>query len=118
MTSKWLFKIKHRADGRVEKHKARFVAKEFSQKEGTDYDETFALVAEYTSIRTIIVIASAMGWKLHHMDVKATFLNGIIKEEVYIEQPEGFIVLGKESHVCKLKKALYGLKKEPRAWYG
>ena len=59
-----------------------------------------------------------MGWKLHQMDVKTTFLNGIIEEEVYIEQPEGFVVHGKESHVCKLKKALYGLKQAPRAWYG
>ena len=87
VTSKWLFKIKHGADGSVEKHKARFVAKGFSQKEGIDYDETFAPVARYTSIRTIIAIALAMGWKLHQMDVKTAFLNGIIEEEVYIEQP-------------------------------
>ena len=73
---------------------------------GVDYDETFTPVARYTSIRSIIAIASTMGWKLHQMDVKTTFLNGIIKEEVYIEQPEGFVVHGKESHVCKLKKAL------------
>ena len=74
--------------------------------EGIDYDETFAPVARYTSISTIIAIVSAMGWKFQQMDVKTTFLNGIIEEEVYIEQPEGFIVHGKESHVCKLKKAL------------
>ena len=66
-------------------------------------------MARYTSIRSIIAIASAMGWKLHQMDVKTAFLNGIIEEEVYIEQAEGFVVHGKESHVCKLKKALYGL---------
>ena len=59
-----------------------------------------------------------MGWKLHQMDVKTTFINGIIEEEVYIEQPEGFVVHGKESHVCKLKKDLYGLKKAPHGWYG
>ena len=59
-----------------------------------------------------------MGWKLHQMDVKTTFLNGIIDEEVYIEEPEGFVVHGKESHVCKLKKDLYGLKQAPCAWYG
>ena len=110
VTSKWLCKIKHEADGSVEKHKAKFVAKGFSQKEGIDYDETFASVARYISIKTIIAIASAMGWKLHQMDVKTTFLNGVIEEEVYIEQLEGFVVHGKESHVCKLKKALYGLK--------
>ena len=84
-TSKWLFKIKHGADGSVEKHKARFVAKRFSQKQWIDYDETFAPGARYTSIKTIIVIASAMGWKLHQIDVKTSFLNGIIEEEIYIE---------------------------------
>ena len=99
VTSKWLFKIKHGADGSMEKHKDRFVARGFSQKEGIDYDETFAPMARYTSIRTIIVISSAMGWKLHQMDVNIAFLNGIIKEEVYIEQPERFIVHEKDSHV-------------------
>jgi hypothetical protein len=82
----------------------------FSQKEGEDYDETFAPVARYTSIRSTISIASIMGWKLHQMDVKTTFLNDVIEEEVYIEQPQGFVIYGKESHVCKLKKGLYGLK--------
>ena len=89
---------------------ARFVARGFSQKEGIDYDETFAPIARYSSIRAIISLASVMGWKLHQMDVKTAFLNGEIEEEVYIEQPEGFELHGKESHVCKLKKALYGLK--------
>ena len=116
VTSKWLFKIKQRADASVEKHKDIFVARGFSQKEGIDYDETFAHVARYTSIRTIIAIASAMGWKLHQMDVKIAFLNGVIEEEIYIKQPEWFVVHGKESHVCKLKKALYGIKQAPRAW--
>jgi hypothetical protein len=117
VTSKWLFKIKHAADGSIEKYKARFVAHGFSQKEGIDYDETFAPVARYTSIRTIISLASVLGWKLHQMDVKTTFLNGQVEEEVYIEQSEGFVVHRKESHVCKLKKALYGLKQAPRACY-
>ena len=104
VTFRWIYKIKHGADGSIEKYKARFVARGFSQKEGVDYDETFAPVAQYTSIRSIIAIASSIGWKLHQTDVKTTFLNGIIEEEVYIEQPEGFVVHGKESHVCKLKK--------------
>ena len=102
----------------MEKHKDRFVARGFSQKEGIDYDETFAPMARYTSIKTIIAIASTVGWKLDQMDVKTAFLNGIIEEEVYKEQPEGFIVHGKDSHICKLKEALYGLKQAPRAWYG
>jgi hypothetical protein len=75
-------------------------------------------VARYTLIRTIIALASKMKWKLHQMDVKIAFLNGVIKEEVYIEQPKGFEVEYRKSHVCKLKKALYGLKQAPRAWYG
>jgi hypothetical protein len=117
VTSKWLYKLKHAADGSIEKYKARFMAQGFSQVEGVDYDETFAPVAGYTSIKVVISIAAEMGWKIHQMDVKTTFLNGLIEEEVYIEQPLGFEVHGRESHVCRLKKALYGLKQAPRAWY-
>ena len=101
----------------MEKYKARFVARGFTQKEGINYDETFALVARYTTIKTIISLAAVFGWKLHQMDVKTTFLNGKIEEEVYVEQPEGFVTHGKKTHVCKLKKALYGLKQAPRVWY-
>ena len=80
VSSKWLFKIKHAVDGSIEKYKARFVACGFSQKEGIDYLETFIPVARYTSIRTIIDLAAKMKWKLHQMDVKTTFLNGIIRK--------------------------------------
>jgi hypothetical protein len=118
VSSIWLFKIKHATDGSIEKYKARFVSHGFSQKEGIDYEETFAPVARYTSIRTIIALAAKMKWKLHQMDVKTIFLNGVIEEEVYIEKPQGFEVEDRKSHVCKLKKALYGLKQAPRAWYG
>ena len=75
-------------------------------------------VAQTPTIRTIIVIASAMGWKLHQMDVNITFLSGIIEEEVYIKQPKGLIVHKKYSHICKLKKEIYGLKQAPRPWCG
>jgi transposase InsO family protein len=118
VSSKWLFKIKHVVDESIEKYKARFVAHGSSQKEGIDYEETFVLVARYTTIKTIIALAAKMKWKLHQMDVKIAFLNGVIEEEVYIEQPQGFEVEDKKTHVCKLKKALYGLKQAPRAWYG
>jgi hypothetical protein len=119
VSSRWLFKIKHAANGSIEKYKTRFVARGFSQKKGIDYEETFAPVARYTSIRTIIALAAKMKWKLHQMDVKTTFLNGVIVEEVYIEQPQEFFeVEDMKSHVCKLKKALYGLKQAPRVWYG
>ena len=87
MTSKWLYKIKHAADGNVEKYKARFVAHGFTQKEGIDYDETFAHVSRYTTIRTIISLVAVFKWKLHQMYVKTAFLNCKIEEEVYIDQP-------------------------------
>jgi hypothetical protein len=118
VSSKWIFKIKHAADVSIEKYKAKFVARGFSQKEGIDYEETFSPVAIYTSIRTIMALAAKMKWKLHQMDVKTIFLNDVIEEEVYIEQPPGFEVQDMKTHVCKLKKALYGLKQAPRAWYG
>jgi hypothetical protein len=118
VSSKWLFKIKHAANGSIEKYKARFFTCGFSQKEGIDYEETFAPVARYTSIITIIALAAKMKWKLHQMDVKTTFLNGVIEEEVYIEQPQGFEFENKKFHVFKLKKSLYELKQAPRAWYG
>jgi hypothetical protein len=85
VTSKWVYKIKHAAERSVDKYKARFMARGFSQKEGDDYDKTFALLARHISIRTIISLAASMGWNLHQMDVKTAFLNGAIEEEVYIE---------------------------------
>jgi hypothetical protein len=117
VTSKWIYKIKHAADGSVEKYKERFVARGFSQVEGIDYEETFYPVARYTSIHTIIALDASIGWKLHQMDVKTTFLNGEIEEEVYIEKLDGFMIHEQKSHVCRLKKALYGLKQAPCAWY-
>jgi hypothetical protein len=116
VTSKWVYNIKHVAGESVDKYKARFVASRFSQKEGEYYDKTFSLVAIYTSIRAIISLVASMGWKLHQMDVKIAFLNGAIEEEVYIEQPQGFEVHSRDTHVCRLKKALYGIKQDPRAW--
>ena len=77
VTSIWIYKIKHAADGRIEKYKARFVARAFSQKKGIDYEETFPPVVRYTSIRTILSLAAVMKWKIHQMDVKTTFLNGV-----------------------------------------
>ena len=90
VTSKLIYKIKHALDGSIEKYKTRFVAKGFSQKDELDYGETFTPVTNYTSIRTIVSLASVIGWKMHQMDVKTVFINGVIKEEVYIEKPQGF----------------------------
>ena len=87
VTSKRIYKIKHAADGNIEKYKARFVAQGFSQKEGIDYEETFAPVARYTSIRIVLDLGVVMKGKIHYMDVKVAFLNGVVEEEVYVEQP-------------------------------
>jgi hypothetical protein len=117
VSSKWIYKIKHAAVGSVEKFKARFVARGFTQKEGIDYEETFSPIARHTSIRTIIALAPVLGWKLHQMDVKTTFLNGKIEHEVFVEKPDGFVLHNKGTHVCQLRKALYGLKQAPKVWY-
>ena len=82
--SRWIYKIKYVADGSVKKYKARFVAKVYAQKEGIDYEKTFATIARYTSIRSVISLAAQMGCEIHQMDVKTTFLNRVIEEEIYI----------------------------------
>ena len=99
VTLKWIYKIKHAADGSIEKYKAIFVARGFSHKEGIDYEETFAPVARYTSIRSVLALVAVMKWKIHQMDVKSTFLNGVVEEEVYVEQPLGFETHAKASCV-------------------
>eukprot|EP00253_Pinus_taeda_P017646 PITA_17646 len=114
---KWVYKNKYKADGSLDKHKARLVAKGFAQKEGVDYEETFAPTAKWATIRTLFALAAQTGWKVHQMDVKTAFLNGDLKENVFMSQPEGFAVKGHEHKVCKLVKSLYGLKQAPRAWY-
>ena len=115
VSSKWLFKVKNVANGSNEKHKACFVARVFSQKEGIDFEKTFAPAAKYTLVRAIIAIATTKDWKIHQMDVKTAFLNRKIEEEVYLKQLEGFVTHDVASYVCKMKKALYGLKQAPRA---
>jgi len=115
--TKWVFRNKLDEDGKVTRNKARLVAKGYSQEEGIDYDETYAPVARLESIRMLCAFASHKRMKLFQMDVKSAFLNGYIKEEVYVEQPPGFEDPHHLDHVYKLKKALYGLKQAPRAWY-
>ncbi|KOM27543.1 hypothetical protein LR48_Vigan437s000300 [Vigna angularis] len=113
---KWVYKAKKDSKGEVQRYKARLVAKGYSQRAGIDYDEVFAPVARLETIRLIISLAAQNNWKIHQMDVKSAFLNGVLEEEVYIEQPQGYEVKGEEDKVLKLKKALYGLKQAPRAW--
>ncbi|KAJ0833844.1 putative RNA-directed DNA polymerase [Helianthus annuus] len=112
---KWLYKTKVGTDGKVIKYKARLLAKGYSQKYGIDYEETFAPVARFETIRIVIAVAALKGWLLHQMDVKSAFLNGELTEEIYVEQPEGFKVKGSENKVYRLHKALYGLKQAPRS---
>jgi hypothetical protein len=115
--TKWEFHSKQDEHGVVTRNKARLVAKGYSQVEGLDFDETYAPVARLESIRILIAYATYHGFKLYQMDVKSAFLNGPIKEEVYVEQPPGFEDSEYPNHVYKLSKALYGLKQAPRAWY-
>ena len=98
-------------------NKARLVAQGYSQMEGVDYDETFASVACMECIRILLALACHLRFKLYQMDVKIAFLNGILKEDVYVAQPKGFINPHFLDHVLYLKKALYVLKQAPRAWY-
>ncbi|KAJ0653431.1 putative RNA-directed DNA polymerase [Helianthus annuus] len=114
---KWIFKTKLGVDGKIVKHKARLVVKGYSQLHGIDYQETFAPVARFETIRVVISVAAQRGWELHQLDVKTAFLNGELSEEIYVNQPEGFVKKGDEDKVYRLKKALYGLKQAPRAWY-
>ena len=110
VSSKWIYKIKLDVDGSIEKYKTIFVDRGFSQKEGIDYEEKFSPIERYTSIRTIMELASMTKWDLHQMNVNTTFLNVVIEEQVYSEQPQGLKVENRVTHVCELKKSLYGLK--------
>jgi hypothetical protein len=115
--TKWVFRNKQDEHGVVTRNKARLVAKGYSQVEGLDFGETYAPVARFESIRILLAYATYHGFKLYQMDVKSAFLNGPIKEEVYVEQPPGFEDIEYPDHVYKLSKALYGLKQAPREWY-
>jgi hypothetical protein len=115
--TKWVFRNKQDEHGVVTRNKSRLVAKGYSQVEGLDFDETYAPVARLESIRILLAYATYHGFKLYQIDVKSTFLNGPIKEEVYVEQPPSFEDSEYPNHVYKISKALYGLKQAPRAWY-
>ena len=114
---KWVFKIKRKADGSLERYKARLVAKGYSQVQGEDFTETFAPVVKFASVRLILSIAAIKDMHVHHMDVTCAFLNGELKEEIYMEQAPGYIKPGEENLVCKLNRSIYGLKQAPRSWY-
>ena len=112
---KWVYKTKKDATGVITKYKARLVAKGYVQQQGVDFDEVFAPVARLESVRLLLAHAASQGWAVHHMDVKSAFLNGVLQEQVYVEQPPGFVLCGHEKKVLHLVKALYGLCQAPRA---
>ena len=110
LSSKWVFKRKRKVDGSIVKYKARLVIKGYRKAEGLDYFDTYSPVTRISSIRMVLVIAALRNLEIHQMDVKTSFLNGELDEEIYMEQPEGFCAPGQEKKVCKLLKSLYGLK--------
>ncbi|CAI7808522.1 unnamed protein product [Closterium sp. NIES-54] len=115
ISSKWVFKVKSGADGALERFKSRLVAKGFQQKEKVDFGEIFAPVVKPVTLRTVLAGAAVKGWHVKQMDITTAFLNGILLEDINMAQPDGYE--DGTSRVCKLKKAIYGLKKAPRCWY-
>ena len=111
-----MFKLKRGADGSVTRHKARLVAKGYTQTQGVDFEEVFSPVAHKTTIRSLLSYSNSCNLHIHQMDVKTAFLYGVLDNDLFMEQPEGFVDPDYPQYVCKLKKGLYGLKQSARCW--
>jgi histone deacetylase 1/2 len=114
---KWVYKIKRKADGSIDRYKACLVAKGYKQRCGIDYEDTFSLVVKAATIQIVLFVAMSKGWSLRQLNVQNTFLHGVLEEEVYMHQPLGYVDKKHPGYVCKLDKAIYGLKQALRAWY-
>ncbi|KAL6336690.1 hypothetical protein AAG906_036004 [Vitis piasezkii] len=117
LKNRWVYRVKQEEHTSQPRYKARLVVKGFNQKKGIDFDEIFSPVVKMSSIRVVLGLAASLDLEIQQMDVKTAFLHGDLDKEIYMEQPEGFVLKGKEDYVCKLKKSLYGLKQAPRQWY-
>ena len=114
---KWIFKTKLNADGKINKHKARLVVKGYSQEAGIDFTNTFAPVSRHETMKLMLALAAQNGWYIFQLDGKSVFLNGVLNDEIYVKQPDGFEKSNSTNKFYLLKKAFYGLKQTPRAWY-
>ena len=113
---KWIWKIKYAADRPIIKYKERLTAKGYSQRQGVDYNETYAPVAKASSLHIRLSIAAHEDWEIDQGNITTVFLLATLDEEIYMQQPEGFVKVGTEQYVCKLKRSIYGLKQSPRVW--
>jgi hypothetical protein len=117
VTAKWLFRHKLTSDGSLDRYKARWVLRGFTQRPGVDYDKIFSPVVKFAIVRDVMSLALSRDWVIHQLDVKNAFLHGTLTETVYCSQPTGSIDTARTDLVCRLNHSLYGLKLAPRAWY-